>query len=150
MIPATQFRVSSRWRTILRCLTAVVFVCAGANHFAHPRFYLKIVPPFFPAPAALVAISGACEIIGGIGLLIPPLQRAAGWGLLALLIAVFPANLYMALDPDRVPHGDIPVWLLWFRLPMQAVFIAWVWWVALKQPRSPHPSPKKTPPPPPI
>ena len=93
------------------------------------------MPPFFPADA-LVEISGVCEIAGGIGLLIRPLRRAAGWGLIALLIAVFPANIYMAVAPSRRPAG-VPVWVLslalWLRLPLQAVFIAWVWFVSLSK-----------------
>jgi uncharacterized membrane protein len=114
-------------RTILRVLTAALFVFAGANHFVNPSFYRGIVPPSFPSPALLVAISGVCEIAGGVGLLLRPLRRAAGWGLVALLIAVFPANLYMALHPDQM---HIAHWLLWLRLPLQGVFILWVWYIS--------------------
>ncbi len=121
-------------RVILRWIAAIAFVLAGLNHFRNPAFYRNIIPPAFPAPDALVAISGVCEIAGGLGLLIRPLRRAAGWSLLALLVAVFPANLYMAIAPDRIPHLRIPTWALWVRLPLQGVLGAWVWFVALRQP----------------
>lgn len=112
---------------VLRTLAAVAFVAAGLNHFRNPAFYESIVPPRFPSPKSLVAISGVAEIAGGLGLLFPRTRRAAGWGLIALLIAVFPANLYMALRPERF---SLPPWLLWARLPLQAVFIAWIWSVS--------------------
>src|SRR5476651_1563697 len=78
-------------RTVLRGLAAAFFVVAGTFHFLKPEMYLQIMPPYFPAPQLLVAVSGVAEIAGGIGLLIRPLRRAAAWGLIALLIAVFPA-----------------------------------------------------------
>ena len=118
-------------RTALRLLAAVAFVAAGVNHFVKPGFYRQIIPPGFPSPALLVAVSGACEVAGGLGLLIRPLRRAAGLGLIALLIAVFPANLYMAFAPHRIAGLPVARWLLWLRLPFQGVLIAWVWFVAL-------------------
>ncbi len=124
--------LTSAWRTqLLRFVAAVIFVLAGINHFVHPTFYASIVPPMFPAPLALVAISGAAEIAGGLGLLVARLRRFAGWGLIALLIAVFPANIYMALAADRIEGLTLPPAILWLRLPLQAVFIAWVWRVAI-------------------
>jgi uncharacterized membrane protein len=111
-------------------LTAAFFVLAGVNHFANPAFYRSIVPPSFPSPALLVIISGICEIAGGLGLLIHPLRRPAVWGLIALLFAVFPANLYMAAHPDQIPNMHIAHWLLWFRLPFQGVMIWWVWYIS--------------------
>jgi uncharacterized membrane protein len=130
-----------QWRTILRLLAAAFFIGAGINHFVNPAFYRRIVPPRFPKPAALVVISGIAEIAGGASLLVRPLRRAAGWGLIALLVAVFPANLYMAMNPDRLPDLPIPrrlqglrVPLLWLRLPLQAIFIAWVGSVAFDRP----------------
>ena len=121
----------ARWRLGARVAAAALFIAAGANHFLHPDLYKQIVPPALAAPGVLVAISGACEIVGGLGLLVPSLRVAAGWGLLALLLAVFPANVYMAWAPHRAPQENIPVWLLWLRLPLQGVLMAWVWWVAL-------------------
>ena len=119
----------SRTRTILRYIAAFGFIIAGALHFIAPGQYKKIIPPQFPAPAALVAISGVAEIAGGIGLLIPTLRKAAVWGLIALLIAVFPANIYMATSHEKIPNLHIPPWLLWLRLPMQILFIACIWYV---------------------
>jgi len=127
-------------QTILRWIAAIAFVAAGANHFRNFDFYRGIVPPAFPQPGALVAISGVCEIAGGVGLLIPALRRAAGWGLIALLIAVFPANLYMALHPERFP--GFQQWELWVRLPLQLPMVGWVWFAALARlDQNPHPSP---------
>ena len=100
-------------------------------HFVAPGKYLRIIPPGFPSPAMLVAISGIAEMIGGAGLLIRPLRRAAGFGLIALLIAVFPANIYMALHPERFADLHLAAWLLWARLPLQVVLIAWVWSIAI-------------------
>jgi uncharacterized membrane protein len=118
-------------RTVLRGLAAAFFVVAGTFHFLKPEMYLQIMPPYFPAPQLLVAVSGVAEIAGGIGLLIHPLRRAAAWGLIALLIAVFPANIYMLQHPGQFHFAP---WILWARLPLQAVFIAWVWFAAIRCP----------------
>jgi uncharacterized membrane protein len=113
----------------MRGLLAVFFVVAGSLHFLHPEAYLVIMPPFLPEPRLLVAVSGLCETAGGIGILFPRVRRVAGWGLIALLVAVFPANIYAAVA--RVPlFGLAPAWL-WARLPFQILFIAWVWWCSL-------------------
>lgn len=116
-------------QTILRWLAAGFFVVAGVAHFLKPEFYLEMVPPYFPAPRALVVVSGIAEIAGGVGLCLPPFRRAAGWGLVALLIAVFPANVYMAQHSGRF---QIAEWILWARLPLQIVFIAWIWFAAIR------------------
>jgi uncharacterized membrane protein len=92
------------------------------------------MPPYFPAPQVLVEASGVAEIAGGIGLLICPVRRAAGWGLIALLIAVFPANIYMLQHRGQFHFAP---WLLWARLQLQGVFIAWVWFAAIQRPRHP-------------
>ena len=118
-------------RGVFRGLLAVAFVAAGLNHFRRPDFYLAMIPPRLPSPAALNFISGAAEILGGIGVLVPATRRLAGWGLIALLVAVFPANVHMALAGLRPPGVEIATWVLWARLPLQAVFIAWVWWTTL-------------------
>jgi uncharacterized membrane protein len=117
-------------RTIARILASIFFIGAGFNHFRNPQFYKEIVPHGFGPPGMIVAISGICEIAGGLGLLIPALRRTAGWGLIALLVVVFPANIYMALEPQKIPDMHYPQWALWLRLPLQAVFIAWVWFVS--------------------
>jgi uncharacterized membrane protein len=116
-------------RTILRVLAAIFFVMAGTFHFLRPELYLQIMPPYFPAPQLLVVVSGIAEIAGGIGLLIRPLRRAAAWGLIALLIAIFPANVYMVQHPELFHFA---LWFLWARLPLQIAFIAWVWFAAIQ------------------
>lgn len=120
-------------RSVARWLCAGFFVAAGANHFRMPEMYLGIIPPMLPWPEALNAISGAAEIFGGLGLVVPATRRLAGWGLIALLVAVFPANVYAALI-GRIPGLDLPVAVLWWRLPFQGLFVVWVWWVALARP----------------
>jgi len=109
-------------------LLALFFVGAGVNHFVNPDFYLAIVPPYLPAHGALVAVSGFFEIVGGLGVLLPATRSAAGWGLIALLLAVFPANLHMALNPEPFVAGGFPRWALYARLPLQLVFILWAYW----------------------
>jgi uncharacterized membrane protein len=112
-------------KTALRFLLAAVMVTAGVLHFARPEPYERIVPGWLPAPRALVLVSGFFEIAGGLGLLYPPTRRLAAWGLVALLVAVFPANVNMAVH--RIGF-DGPAWVLWARLPLQAVLVAWAGW----------------------
>ncbi len=116
-------------RIFLRWLGAVFFIVAGLNHFRHPELYLGMMPPALPWPEALNYLSGAAETLGGVGLLIVRLRRLAGWGLLALLLAVFPANIYVAIK-GSMPGLDVSPLALWLRLPFQFVFMAWVWWVS--------------------
>lgn len=119
------------WRTVSLILLAAFFVLAGMNHFLNPQPYLAMIPPSLPFPGAANAISGAAEILGGIAILIPRLRRAAGWGLIVLLIAVFPANIYVALYGwERV---QIPAWVLWARLPLQFALVAWVYFSCLSK-----------------
>ncbi len=106
-------------------LMALLYMAAGANHFIHPEVYLKIMPPYFPRPAALVALSGVCEILFGVLLLIPATRRLGAWLIIALLIAVFPANIQMALDWYRTHHPHL--WIAFGRLPLQALLIWWAW-----------------------
>jgi uncharacterized membrane protein len=112
-------------KKIVCALCAIFFVVAGSLHFSNPSPYVDIVPEYLPFPLSLVYLSGILEIAGGIGLLIPPLRRFASWGLIALLIAVFPANLNMAMN--SIDFG-MPHYILWWRLPFQILFIVWVWW----------------------
>ncbi len=105
---------------------AIVFTAAGANHFVNPEFYIAIMPDYLPAHSELVALSGVLEILGGLGVLVPRTRSLAGWGLVALLVAVFPANLHMALNPELFP--DVSSAGLYFRLPIQFVFIGWSYW----------------------
>jgi len=121
----------NRLRVFLRWLAALFFVVAGMNHFVHPELYLGMIPPGLPWPEALNYISGAAEILGGLGLLMVRWRRLAGWGLIALLLAVFPANIYVAIK-GSMPGLDVSPLALWLRLPFQFVFMAWVWWVSLR------------------
>jgi uncharacterized membrane protein len=114
-------------RTFLLYGLAVFFVLAGANHFYSPEAYVAMVPDLLPAPRALVYISGVAEILGGLGVLHPRTRRYAAWGLIALLVAVFPANLNMAINDLPLGDRDLPAWALWARLPIQLLLIAWCW-----------------------
>ena len=113
----------------LRYLLALGMIAIGIVHFQNPTPFTRIVPAFLPAPLALVYLSGFFEVLGGIGLLIPRVRRQAAWGLIALYVAVFPANVNMALNHISLsPDHPIPSAALWLRLPLQAVIIAWAWW----------------------
>lgn len=119
-------------RRVLLVALGSFFIGAGITHFSRPRFYEAMVPAFLPAPLALVYVSGACEIALGALVLVPQTRRLAAWGLVALLLAVFPANVNMAVN--HLGFVDPPAWLpqptplgLWLRLPIQLVLIAWAW-----------------------
>jgi uncharacterized membrane protein len=106
------------------------FAFAGAMHFVIPRSYEAIVPPSFPRHREAVAISGVAEIVGGVAVLTRPTRRFARWWLLGLLLAVFPANVQMAVNPEQVRGLDldrVPRWALWARLPLQPLAMLWVW-----------------------
>jgi len=114
-----------------RAALAALFTFTGAMHFLRPRFFEAIVPPAIEAQKKeAVAISGVAEIAGA-ALLLPPASRRLGrWWLLALLIAVFPANVHMAVNPEQIRGLDlrkIPRWALWARLPLQPLAMIWVW-----------------------
>ncbi len=115
-------------RTILRWVLGLGMIFVGIVHFTDPGKFERIVPDYLPWHLELVYISGFFEILGGAGLLIPFLKRKAAWGLIALYIAVFPANVNMAIH--HIPFGDAPTpeFLLWLRLPIQLVLIAWAYW----------------------
>ena len=117
----------------LRWLLSAFFVFAGTWHFVKPDLYLAIMPSYLPWPESLVASSGAAEIAGGLGVALPATRRWAGWGLIALLIAVFPANLNMLMTGAHPPGISFSPLALWLRLPLQAVLMAWVWMVALRR-----------------
>ena len=102
------------------------YVIAGVMHFVRPKWYLRMMPPYIPFHHAAVYVSGVAEIALGVGVLIPQVSTWAAWGLVALLIAVFPANLYMFTNHER--FKAVPRWLLAARLPFQLVLIAWAWW----------------------
>ena len=113
------------WRVLSLFGLSVFFVYFGIDHFINPDFYLSIMPPAFPLHAEAVYISGFFEILGGICVLIPSLRKLAGWGLIALLVSVYPANIYMAINPEAFP--EISIGLLYFRLPLQFLFIYWAY-----------------------
>jgi uncharacterized membrane protein len=107
----------------------VFYIFAGICHFLDTAAYQKIVPPDLPWHRALVYLSGAAEITGGVCLLIRRFRRPAVWGLIALLVAVFPANIYMAISNVQVTSAPLPAWLLWARLPVQFLLIWWLLFV---------------------
>jgi uncharacterized membrane protein len=107
---------------------AIFYVVAGTLHFIKTETYLRIMPPYIPWHLSMVRISGVFEILGGLGLLVSQTQRAAAWGLVALLIAVFPANIYMATHPIEAGATSIAPVLLWGRLPLQLLLVWWVLW----------------------
>ena len=113
------------WRILSLFGLSVFFVYFGIDHFINPDFYLSIMPPAFPLHAEAVYISGFFEILGGICVLIPSLRKLAGWGLVALLVSVYPANIYMSINPEAFP--EISIGLLYFRLPLQFLFIYWAY-----------------------
>jgi uncharacterized membrane protein len=114
-----------------RVALAAFFTFAGSMHFLRPRFYEAIVPPSLAAQKReIVAISGVAEIAGGALVLHPSTRRLGRWWLLALLLAVFPANVQMAVNPEQVRGLDLsklPRWALWARLPLQPLAMLWVW-----------------------
>jgi uncharacterized membrane protein len=116
-------------KTICRALLAAMFIGSGFLHFVRPAPFVAIVPPYLPAARALVLISGAFEILGGVGLLVPKLRRWAGMGLVLLLLAVYPANIFMATNDVPLGQWHVPWWGHAIRLPLQFVFIALVVWV---------------------
>jgi uncharacterized membrane protein len=118
-----------RVRVVLRWLLAVLMTAAGVMHFVAPRFYLPMMPDYLPWHLELVYISGVFEVLFGLGLLHPRTRTPAGWGLIALLIAVFPANVWMATHAP-LPGLDVSPLAAWLRLPFQALFMAWAWWVS--------------------
>ena len=115
-----------------KIIFTVFFVAAGVNHFLDPAFYENITPPYLPWSHALVIISGVAEIVLGLGLLIPRLSQLSAWGIIALLIAVFPANIHMAIHPELYP--TIPIAALWLRLPLQGLLVLWAYWYTSVEP----------------
>ncbi len=111
----------------LRWVLTIFMVAAGANHFISPAPYVGMMPAALPAPLLLVDVSGVAEMLGGLGLILPATRRLAAWGLIALFIAVFPANLNMAINHLPLGTTPVPTWALWARLPLQVVLIAWAW-----------------------
>lgn len=123
-----------RWTTAkwaARGVLAIFMGCMGLAHLVAPAPFVRAMPPYLPWHLGLVYLSGLFEIAGGVGLLVPRVRAAAAWGLIALFIAVFPANVHMALHADEAP---LAAWVLWARLPFQLVFIAWAYWLTRPDP----------------
>ena len=118
-------------RKIVLLSLAIFFIYFGTDHFTNPDFYLSIMPPSFPLHHEAVYISGLFEIIGGMGILIYRFRKIAGWGLFALLIAVYPANIYMAVTPSAFP--DIPIFILYLRLGLQFIFLYWAYTITCRE-----------------
>lgn len=121
---------NDKLRFAIRVVLALLFILAGVLHFTHTAFYRRIMPPYLPFHDALIYLSGLFEILGGAALLIPRFRRAAGYGLILLLLAVFPANVQMVIDDTIAGGAAFPPVLLWLRLGFQFVLIAVVWWCA--------------------
>lgn len=117
-------------KLVLKYLFGAFFVAAGANHFINSAFYLKIMPSYLPFHLPLVYLSGVLEIALGVLLLVPRFTRLAAWGLIALLLAVYPANINMAVNHHLFPEYSAA--LLWLRLPLQFILIAWAYLYALR------------------
>ena len=121
-------------KTVMRFLLAAVLLGAGVMHFVDPWFFVQIMPPYLPWHWELVYVSGVIELVLGVALLVPATRQVAAYGAIALFIAVFPANIHMAMahvqfDPPP-PMGQPSPTAAWLRLPMQFVLIAWAWWLA--------------------
>jgi len=113
-------------KKIFLYLLAIFMLAAGIHHFVNTEFLLRMMPPFLPYPLILVQVSGVVEILLGLLLLIPKYTRLAAWACILLFLAVFPANIYMALAPEKFP--DFPRWALYLRLPLQLLPILWAYW----------------------
>jgi uncharacterized membrane protein len=114
-----------KFKIAMKSLFAASFIIAGLNHFRAPEFYMRIMPPYLPWHSELHLTAGGFEIALGVMLLIPRFQKLAAWGLIAMLLAFFQVHIYMVLYPDQY---DAPLSLLWIRLFLQFVLIAWAWW----------------------
>jgi uncharacterized membrane protein len=125
-------RLLRRLKLPLLYVMGPMYVVAGVLHFVVPELYVQIVPPVFPAALALVYLSGLAEIAVGIGLLLPRTRRYGAWATVALLVAIFPANVYMATHGvviEGLPGGGDPsAAVRWGRLPLQGVLILWALW----------------------
>ncbi len=108
-----------------RIAMGLLYVTAGITHWVMPKFFVAIVPDYLPAHRELVLISGAAEFAGGLGVLLRPTRRFAAWGLITLLVCVFPANLWMVQHANR--YRPVPLWMLWGRLPLQLLMTWWAW-----------------------
>ena len=114
-------------RQVSRVVLALLFIAAGVVHFVRPSIYDAMIPPVLPWPRFWTLFTGTCEIAGGVGLLVPPLRKAAAYGLIAMLVGFLWVHARMLVDPPLWNGQPIPPWVLWARLPLQAVLIWWVY-----------------------
>jgi len=137
-LPVTE--ILQRIKRPLLYLMGPMYIVAGALHFVVPELYVQIIPPVFPARLALVYLSGLAEVGVGIGVLLPRTRRHAAWATVALLVAIFPANVYMATNGvvvEGMPGGGDPSdFVRWGRLPLQGVLILWALWYTQPSPGS--------------
>lgn len=110
-------------------LMGILYVIAGLNHFRNPRLYLKIIPPYLPKPKLLNYMSGIAEVILGIGIFIPMVSKMSAWGIIVLLVAVFPANLFMF--SNKKAGMGLPKIILLLRLPLQLILMLWAYYYTL-------------------
>jgi uncharacterized membrane protein len=122
-----------KFQSIFRWLATLFFVVAGLLHFIIPEFYLAMMPPFIPFQQFFIIVSGIAETAGAIGIQIPRFRKLAGIGLIVLLVAVFPANIYVAIVNPVIPNLEYSASGMWWRLLLQPIFIAWIWWVSVKR-----------------
>src|SRR6185369_3607070 len=116
-------------KTILLYFMSVFYVFAGVMHFVRPDYYMPMMPPYLPWHLFLIYLSGVAEVVLGIAVLIPSVRSLAAWGIILLLIAIFPANLHIALNNVALFGNPEGAGIFnWIRLPFQAVLIAWAWW----------------------
>jgi len=108
---------------------AAMFFFTGTDHFLNPGRYLPMMPPYVPFPLAMIYISGFFELLGAAGLLVPRVRRWAAWGLVALLVAVFQANIYVAVKGITIVGLPDAAWYYWVRLPLQFGLIGWAVWI---------------------
>src|SRR5439155_142309 len=124
----------SLWKPGFRWLMTIFMVVAGVMHFVKPGAYVAMMPSALPAHLLLVQVSGVAEIAGGLGLILPQTRRLAAWGLIALFIAIFPANVNMAVHHLPLDGKPVAPALLWARLPLQLVLIAWAYVYTRREP----------------
>ena len=124
--PSSPRQRGIRWQRAAMVFVFLWFFFGGLAHFVATDLEMRVVPPWVPDPRDVVLLTGALELLGAFGLLIPWTRRAAGWGLILLTIAVTPANVYMLHIHDQFP--SVPEWLLWARLPLQLVLLALIRW----------------------
>ncbi len=117
----------------LRWLATAFFLVAGALHFVIPEFYRAMMPAFIPFQSFFIVLTGIAEMAGAIGIQIPKYRRLSGILMMVLLVAIFPANIYVAIAQPALPNMDYEPASMWWRLLLQPLFIAWIWAVSVRK-----------------